>query len=382
MDDVFCINPFVHLLVETNGRTTFCCTVARAPTDQNINTHEVDDAWHDPVRKSVIESIHRGEQNPACRFCWRTESLGAVSHRQIVNKRFFVNQSNYKKFLPLITPGETFVDMEIQHTNICNLKCGMCSEKSTHSLAAENRRLGITERRSDNLTVYDWDIKKISHKISQTKWFTIRGGEPLINEHLKDQVNQWIDEGLLDNTTVCIVTNATKIDSWLHTLERIPKLQFMVSADGVSEVYNYIRFPGDWDTTSANILKLQTIAPVMINCVVQNVNIFSLDKLIEWADKNKIPIDLYPIDNPRIYRTMNLPQGLLDSSLNKLEQLNPTQKRSRDQLNGIIQYLKSHTSDMELWDEFWHMTYMRQSIRKNSILDVFPELSNYERPRL
>lgn len=377
-NDVFCANPFLHLIVETDGRMSFCCLASRSPDDQNINTHSVEQAWQDPVRLSVIDSIKKGEPNPACNLCWKTESLGSVSHRHNVNKRYLLNKNNFSKFLPQITPGETFVDMEIQHTNICNLKCGMCYEKNTHSLAAENRQLGI----SNSQSVYNWNIAKVTDKISDTKWLNIRGGEPLINQELQDQVNLWIDQGLLDNTTLCITTNATKIDRWWTTLERIPKLQIMASVDGFGDVYNYLRYPGNWDITSNNILDLQKIAPVSILCTVQNMNIFSVHKLIEWADQYKIPVDLYPLDNPEIYRTTNLPQGLLDSSVQRLENLDLIQQTTAEQVKGIVQYLKSYDSNMTNWEAFWNMTYMRESIRGNNILDAFPELSNYTRPRL
>jgi molybdenum cofactor biosynthesis enzyme MoaA len=377
-NDTFCINPFLHLLVETDGRMSFCCMASRTAADQNINTHEVDDAWQDPVRNSVIDSINKGERNPACQRCWHTEDIGAISHRYGVNNRYLLNQGNFKKFLPMITPGETFLDIEIHHTNICNLKCGMCFEKNSHSLAAENRQLGI----SNDQTIYNWDIKKTSDKICNTKWLTIRGGEPLINRELREEVELWIDQGLLDNTTLCIVTNATKIDLWWDTLNRVPNLQFMVSVDGYGEIYNYLRFPGNWDTTSANILKLQSIAPVVIHSVVQNMNIFNLYKLIEWAETNTIPVNLDPIAIPKIYNTTNLPQGLLDSGLEKLKSIDIRNKITRDQVSGIVKYIETHPSKMDLWEDFWHMTYMRQSIRKNNILDAFPEISNYERPRV
>ena len=203
-NDVFCANPFLHLIVETDGRMSFCCLASRSANDQNINTNSVEQAWQDPVRLSVIDSINKGEQNPACKFCWQTELLGSESHRQSVNNRYLLNQANFTKFLPQITSGNTFVDIEIQHTNICNLKCGMCYEKNTHSLAAENRQLGIVNEQ----TRYDWDITKITDKISDTKWLNIRGGEPLINPSLQGQVNLWLDQGLLDNTIICITTKA------------------------------------------------------------------------------------------------------------------------------------------------------------------------------
>ena len=135
------------------------------------------------------------------------DNSAKVSPSSYYVKKFnLLNQNNFTKFLPQLTSGDTFVDIEIQHTNICNLKCGMCYEKNTHSLAAENRQLGI----SNSQLVYNWDIAKVTNKISDTKWLNIRGGEPLINQELQDQVNLWIEEGLLDNTTLCITTNATK----------------------------------------------------------------------------------------------------------------------------------------------------------------------------
>jgi hypothetical protein len=72
----------------------------------------------------------------------------------------------------------------------------------------------------------------------------------------------------------------------------------------------------------------------------------------------------------------------LDSSLERLLALDVQNRLTREQLLGITTYLTNSLSDMSQWNDFWHMIYRRQGIRHNNVLDVFPELSNYERPRI
>jgi sulfatase maturation enzyme AslB (radical SAM superfamily) len=377
-NDTFCINPHAHLLVETDGRMAFCCLFQRSTQDLNINKHTLDQFRADTTRAQVQQALNTGVRHPGCRECWSREALGSVSHRQVSNDRYNINSGNWRKFLPYIVTGDQLLDLEIQHTNTCNLKCYMCFDKNSHSLLAENRTLGLTSES----TQYNWDLDIINDQILASKYLNIRGGEPLINESLRLKVEEWLDQGYLDNTRVVITTNCTEVDRWWPTLERIPDLQIMASVDGLGPVYDYLRFPGNWEQTSNNIQRLHALTPVTINTVVQNVNIFGLDQLIRWADDQNISMTLCSIDNPQIYRITNLPQGLLDSSLERLLALDVQNRLTREQLLGITTYLTNSLSDMSQWNDFWHMIYRRQGIRHNNVLDVFPELSNYERPRI
>jgi sulfatase maturation enzyme AslB (radical SAM superfamily) len=350
----------------------------RTPDDMNINTHSIEDFITSDFRKSVQQDLTNGTRHKTCSKCWHDESLGKRSYRQSCNSKYKVNTTNWEKFYKFINPDNKFIDIEIQHTNICNLKCYMCFNKNSHSLQNENLRLGLIKHKTE----YNFPLDSIDDLISDSKYITIRGGEPLINIPLMDKVEQWLNRGWLDNTKLIVVSNCTDISRWLPTLERIPNLQIMASIDGYGDVYNYLRFPGNWDVTSSNILQLNKFCKVIIHSVVQNVNVFTIDQLIEWSESNEIPIEFYPIEDPPIYNTLNLPQGLLDASIEKLSKLEIKSSYTQTSLQNLTNYLKSNSSDMTHWEDFWHMIYKRQSVRKNNVLDVFQELSNYERPRI
>ena len=84
------------------------------------------------------------------------------------------------------------------------------------------------------------------------------------------------------------------------------------------------------------------------------------------------------IERPSYYRITNFPQKLLDQAyenINTCKVKNKTTKRSKDDL---LRYLKYQKSNMSEWKNFWEEINKRQSIRKNNILDVIPELIEYD----
>jgi hypothetical protein len=143
-------------------------------------------------------------------------------------------------------------------------------------------------------------------------------------------------------------------------------------------VYNYIRFNSDWKVVQENMLRLNEISNLTIHSVAQNLNILNIHKLIDWAEMHNISMDAPAIDYPSYYRITNFPQKLLDQAhenINTCEVKNKITKRTKDEL---LQYLTYQKSDMSEWKNFWEEINKRQSIRKNNILGVIPELIEYD----
>jgi len=370
--DTFCVKPLTHLYVSTTGQYGLCCK-SNDSYKANANTTTVDDWWNSNYVKRIREDMANGIRVPECQFCWKMEDNGItnMSMRQKSNQEYVVNKDNYKKFLG---PERRILDLEIQHTNLCNLKCLMCYQGASSQIGAEDIRLGIAYDR----TLYNWPLERVDELLaSGLHVLNIRGGEPLINDELYKLVETCYNKGYLDKTTLHITTNCTRIEKWYDLLTDIPNVRIMASVDGTGGVYNYIRFNSDWEVVQENMLMLSKISNLTAHSVAQNLNILNIHKLINWTVTNNISYDATAIEHPSYYRITNFPQKLLDQAyenINTCEVKNKITQRSKEDL---LNYLKHQKSDMSEWNKFWEEILKRQSIRKNNILDVIPELTNH-----
>ena len=120
--DTFCVKPLTHLFVRTTGQYGLCC-LSKDSYNANANTTTVDEWWESEYIKTVRKDLVNGKRIPECSNCWKTEDLGITSIRQKSNQEYLVNKDNYEKFLDT---DRSIIDLEINHTNLCNLKCLMC----------------------------------------------------------------------------------------------------------------------------------------------------------------------------------------------------------------------------------------------------------------
>lgn len=373
--DTFCVRPLTHLYVGTDGQYRLCCASEDSYLS-NAKTDEVDAWWNSEYLKDVRKNLLNGIRIPECNRCWRNEDAGIRSHRLRSNREYLVNANNYKKFLSQLNPNNKIIDLELHHTNLCNLKCLMCYEGASSQFGNENLKLGFDYNRQ----IYNWPLERVEELLaSGLHVLNIIGGEPLINTELYNLIESCYNKGYLKNTLLHITTNCTRIDKWHDLLAKIPSLRIMASVDGFDDVYEYIRFGADWNVVSENILKLQKISNLMVNSVVQNLNILNIHKLIEWTELHNIALELCIIDRPNYYRINNFPQPLLDSALENVNNIKVKNKCSLETTEILINFLKSHKSNMTLWKEFWNEINLRQSIRKNNILHVIPELKDYQK---
>lgn len=369
--DTFCVKPLTHLFVRTTGQYGLCC-LSNDSYNANANTTTVDEWWESEYIKTVRKDLVNGKRIPECSYCWKMEDLGITSMRQQSNQEYLVNKDNYEKFLGT---DRSIIDLEINHTNLCNLKCLMCAQGASSQFGTEDTKLGIPYDRQ----LYNWPLERVDELLaSGLRVLNIRGGEPLINDDLYKLVETCYNKGYLDKTTLHITTNCTRIDKWYDLLTDIPKVRIMASIDGTDDVYNYIRFNSDWKVVQENMLRLNKISNLVIHNVAQNLNILNIHKLIDWAEMHNISMAAPAIEHPSYYRITNFPQKLLDQAyenINTCEVKNKITKRSKDDL---LRYLKHQKSDMSEWKNFWEEINKRQSIRKNNILGVIPELIEYD----
>lgn len=374
-NDKFCVRPFVHSLIETNGKFRPCCrtipeTNFNGKTDYNVNVDSAEDWWTSKYMEHLRFNMLNNIPSPECERCDRQEANGAVSFRQHSNKQFgIVTQTD-----------ETPRDWEFQITNLCNLKCMMCSSQNSSQLLNENVVLfGVPDTQQQ----YQWNEK--SHgtivKLFETlNSAVLRGGEPFMVPWIKDLLTN-IPEERAKQITLLINTNLTKLTpDIVKALSKFKHIKFSCSIDAVGDLNHYIRFPSKWDDIeqAIKLTKLLPNANVFLNTCVQNLNVLHLDKLLTWAHERKIYVLLDVLTEPSIFEPSNLPNEL---ALKSLVRLNEVKKnidvKMVSGLDGVVQTLYNAKYSEKQWVEMVTVVNKRDQHRGISVLDVNPEFKDY-----
>lgn len=362
----YCALPFGHTTIGTTGNYQICCSHL-TPPEHTININHNDyQTWNlSQYVAEVRESFKNDQQHPGCQHCWDLEKLGQSSLRTRSLKDYQILKVD--KPVPLATP----VNIEIQLGNLCNLSCLMCHETASSAILAENQKLGIAKYKQKDFNWSSTAFNNLKDLLNtQPKLVNIRGGEPLYNKDLLRIIEELPAESC-KKTVLHITTNATNWSKrWEQVLSKFLLVRFMISVDAVDELYEYIRYPGVWKDVDANVQKMQEFSnfKLMVNSVVQNLNIMSLEPLLDWAKERNLYIELSQLLFPEYLVHTNLPEKEKNIAIDKLSKL---LNKSYDPhinkflLNCQTQLINS-TADPLLWELFVNNISMRDRIRNNS----------------
>lgn len=363
----FCSLPFGHTTVTTNGNFAVCC-IHDAPADAqvNINNQKIDHWLKSEYLQEVKQAFRNNERPPGCNKCWNVEDLGQASMRNRTAKEY--------KILGVDESTEFPVNIEVQLGNLCNLSCLMCSEIFSSAILAENIKLKINKHNQDDFKWTDAGFENLQEIISTgPKVLTVIGGEPFYNKKFLSILESLPLEACRQ-TLLHIVTNATQWDQrWANALSKFKLVRMMFSIDGTESLYEYIRYPGVWETVNSNIDQIMSGANIkpLVNTTVQNLNIGSIGSIIEWSKEKNLYLQLVQLIQPSWLTITNLPRPLKIKAVDHLETV-----LTWDLTDHLQQQLGSyHTQltnslaqpdDLEAWATFQAQVGMRDSLRNNS----------------
>ena len=267
LSKTFCVYPWVHQMVETNGDVKLCC-IAESPTQKksgqhmNINKHKLSELWNDPYMQSVRQRMLEGKQVKDCGQCMRKEREGEKSMRQTINPGWQVDNADlFVKTLPKY--------LDLRFGNLCNLRCRMCTGMYSSELGQELESIRQTNKDFQKMypdsleyPVYDWsndqtfwsDLEKY---IPYIEIIYLTGGEPTLVQGNYDFLQKLIDVGVSKNIVITFNTNVTNFQQrFLDIIGHFAKVRLALSIDGTGGVQEYIRFPSKWKAIQNNIQKL------------------------------------------------------------------------------------------------------------------------------
>jgi 4Fe-4S single cluster domain len=316
MTEPYCILPWIHLTSVPNGRSAPCCTWKghhEATTGQAF----FDGSWLEEFRQRM-----RDHQPPdGCMDCLTSEKLGLWSQRDD-------GWNTYKDILG----HKQFVDnpkleyIELNFSNICNLKCRMCGNDRSSKWTSDAEQMGfpVYGRVTNDIVVSD-------EMLQHLHYIKLLGGEPLLHEaQLIDILSR---SNQLDQLSINIVTNGMILPNsqLVSLLARCKAVYWTISVDAFGQLNDYIRTGSSWPVMENNLFWFNSQCIEIPNwsmgigsvCMIHNVN--RMQQLADWVDENLTEVGdqhhWYPCNYPEYLAIKRLPHHYLESLAERYDQL-------------------------------------------------------------
>jgi organic radical activating enzyme len=313
-----CSLAFTHVDYTNNGDWRLCCKGREVAKKEKYE--KIEDFWNSDEAKNMRKSMIANQNNYICNVaCYSNEGPGfPLSHRQRKNKFNILELG--KNFLEekienTNTDGELSVDninsLELRISNLCNLKCRMCSPIYSTKLNKDwNDVFSLVEATTPISDigrlkiVQDATSQYINKPLSRLEHIEIKeildttknnleriiftGGEPFMEPYLYDVVKQLLPNAKKINLE--FVSNGTKFDNieeFNYLFKEFKTVSILLSCDGTGDTYNYIRQGSKWEYFSDQAILLSNYNLILhFNIVVQIYNYNNITQTIDWIAKN------------------------------------------------------------------------------------------------
>jgi MoaA/NifB/PqqE/SkfB family radical SAM enzyme len=383
--DKFCPVPWYHIVIDTNGSIRPCCRYAQpgnrpdgyvSQIDHpmpNIKDGQIDDLWNGPQLRKLRRAFINGEQPTECDQCWSEEQSNITSYRQSIsawNKHMF----NHIDFTSELSDQPTSFDLKL--SNICNLKCRMCSPQASSSILKELRRLNMISEDDDgdywlSHKIYDTPNESIFRAwIANTRNIELTGGEPFVSPENKKLIEEVSQSPYANRVRIQVNTNVTHyIGSIVEQFKNFQKAIVIASIDDVGPRLEYARSGAVWKTIDQNLKKYaaQDHITLMIKCTVNNYNIWYLEDIINYADEVGVKIEFDFVYEPPQLSIKNL-HPLVKAKI-KDKYLKSNYLSSK--LHNVLSFLDA--SDVDLTNDFLEYTIQYDKHRSENFADVFSD---------
>tara|TARA_E500000178_G_scaffold337555_1_gene376867 strand:+ start:3254 stop:4381 length:1128 start_codon:yes stop_codon:yes gene_type:complete len=368
--NTFCHNPFIGLDINPEGHIRPCCKFLESEMPkfhikQGIETYKKS-KWVKKLQDQFID----GKRPKGCERCWKEESAGIESKRQLDYIR------HKKQFDSVDLKNPNYINISLAFGNLCNLACRICSPNQSSRWASERNKL-----ENKNFPIWTWfkDKTVMDDIYTNTKnavHFDIPGGEPLlleIPEHFEflskfsnDQAKQ---------ISLHYTTNGTNFpqDKFLKVWDRFKEIDLQISLDDVGERFEYNRWPADWNHVYSNVKRLQDLENKKTNIrlsVAFTVSVFTIlyaKDFFDWCVKEGLPNPwMGRLNFPDYYSVDILPKKNIDQIRNILK------TSTFDSVKNLSNYLTG--SKQELIPFFQKKINDLDKTRNQSFSRTFPEL--------
>jgi radical SAM protein with 4Fe4S-binding SPASM domain len=390
--DTFCVLPWIHLYIGPDGNVLPCCVADQKFTMGNVNNTTVDEILKSSEFNLLRTNMLTGKRSKECKRCYVQEDAGLKSPRQFHNIQWSQKKLNIdpdgtlKKFEP--------VYLDIRLSNICNLKCRMCSGYYSSAIAQEESILFGNQMAPGSIIQSPQKamvLKEVITYLPHAEKIYFAGGEPLLaSEHYKI-LNALIECGNTDleiiyntNFTSLVYKDISVLDLW----KKFSKVTIGASLDAMGKTAEYVRHGTKWPTIESNLTALKQQCPHVNFTVTSTVGFLNIASLIElqktWHETKLLDISKFSMQvivGPDHLTLTTLPKEHKDQLDYKIKNhINWCYQNQSfnlaKQWTDVLQYMWSKDSSHFL-SEFKRLTNLLDQSRSESLSTVLPEFSSF-----
>jgi organic radical activating enzyme len=355
----------------------------------NARFKTLEEIYFDAPMRELRKDMLNERTNPACGRCYEQEEAGFFSGRKSANK----HHGHHIKRLEEDDFKMTYWD--IRYSNLCNLSCRSCGSIFSSSWYQDQVALAGPEWAKNNKalnfagrTKTDMWEQLIPH-LDYVEQIYFAGGEPLMMEEHYNILDELERRGRFDvrliyntNFTQTKLKDREVFDYW----RKFDSVAVGASLDAMGPRAEYIRKGTEWDIVERNREQMMSICPKVdfyISPTLSIMNALHLPQFHkEWVEKGYIkPQDLNVniLQDPSYYRIdiapMKYKQRIRQAYTEHSEWLRPLDPLNRATVGfeSALNFMMA-TDNSALIPKFWSKTNELDTIRKENLLDIIPEL--------
>jgi hypothetical protein len=286
MKNIFC--PMIHgglniyLKSQNNALMVNQCCLSTSTLEI---PHDMDQLWNNKklqeMRKTNLKNIWLKE----CWECERVENAGIKSFRQSMIEGLGIGEN---------LSGPQRIDLLFDRS--CNLACRTCGPSSStfwiKHLKENGLPVNIESESNTNLETIRQVLTTLD--LSNLKQIQFCGGETLIgNTYWKtaELIAELVPDAH-ERVTLGFQTNGTQPieEKYYRIIEKFKLVKFMISIDGTSNRFEYLRWPASWNQTVDNIFTIREKVPSNVMFFIQectsNLNLYYFNEVGNWVKNN------------------------------------------------------------------------------------------------
>jgi pyruvate-formate lyase-activating enzyme len=376
-----CMAPMISLSLRNGNNISICANSSwTMRLTEKIKLSEV---LNLPALQSYrnLEHIQVAEAPKTCRVCIERNKLGIRAQRN------YFNELGQEAQMGSQLHPEDIKILDINLTNICNLKCRMCSNLRSSSWFDDQEKISkrlsfIDPPKRSELSLIDFDIEKFT----ELKFVILKGGEPLFDKSAIHFLDKLIDSGLSEKISVTIFTNGISVKDRMNQLKRFKKINLIFSFEGTGDLYSYIRggAGANFQQFHENVVAASNFENIFVSFMYtpQAYNILDWVKAYEYIFEDVQPLlrnklDLHDLKSifgnilhePEYLAVDVLPLSIRTEALNLMRSSSLYEASFWKPLEELLQRPQQVTS----YDKFIQYTKCLDSIRNENMFLAIPQ---------
>jgi MoaA/NifB/PqqE/SkfB family radical SAM enzyme len=377
----FCYYPFFQVLLSADGKYMPCSHHDNFITENGkeitVATHNIEDAWNSSYMQELRSNFNKNIRSKGCKHCWKEQALGLKPMR-FDSYGYNVPESQVEK-------PESPMRVEINASNVCNLRCRICWSHASSRWIKEAKELyNVDGEIHLNMTPDNQHIIRqwVPH-FTQIGFF---GGEPLMSEENLELMRYCVETGHSSHISLLINTNATVYsDEIVLLFKQFKNVYLNFSIDDIGARFEYQRSGAKWKDVVENMKKYIQHGgfnggdqmEIKICCSVTSMNIYYFPEFFEFMNEHfpGLPVYWNLVFQPWQLCIQLLPAEVKLQIAQRLRKFVSTTYKMEEQrtktIENLISYLKG--DDDRDFGEFFQYITRHDKFRIESFAETFPE---------